>query len=827
MSSEDPPGAHGVEQPGWSMRGDIDRALSEIRSLTERVESMSSNQMARASRRYAMMVDPIGYGSGTYTSARPDPYNVKDFGAVGDGATDDTVAIQAAVTAAQTDKKNVVIPSGTYLISAPIEINPGGTSKQEFAIEGNWAILKATGSSFFSSILNVVRADPFLLRGLHLNCNDLADSGLTAYKVNNSGSVIEQVKVSNARIHGVSLRCCQIASFRDIESEYSGVRRTCDVSGTTLTLKDTSGEGTSSSLRVGDIIVGTGISAGTKIASITDEDTVVMSASGSSGTDILLQFNGFGITRTCTINSGSGSGTGLVITNTDDGANTDVLSVGDYISGSGIPDGTTVASITDEDTIVMSASGTGATGVTVSFSHKAEGWLVRGCNASTFDSCSSSWNSGNGYTIMGTYDSGSFSGGCSWYNTHAEENMGHGVEMRNAGRVVDDGVYMDGGWFEDNQGDSFNISLPSCIITNVRITGGGNALTAAFRINKIRDEDNPGTFIENFGTVITGNRVSSNGVRDYGHPHVVGGSPITGCTTIEGSNEVALPPGKPSSQGGSSAQNENYERWLDIFVAGENVEQYGASTYYSNYDFVGDYPKTIIKPSAEIPGNNIGSGAYWRAPFLIKKRVDWGYESERTCTVINADATLTITGTSTRTCETATTTLLTITGAGTTADLLVGDGISDGGTNIAGGTTIAQILGDKTLIMSAAGTGAATGVTVTFTEKVAGLTVGDPVEGTHIAVGATIASINSGANSVEMSAAATGGGAGTTVTLDFELPWRLYFEMGLSGSGSRFEADANNTNATVVLFNTRRHYIAGNYHLYSDAGLLGPVVIDE
>lgn len=824
MSSEGPPGGHGIDQ-GASVRGDIDRALSEIRSLTERIESMSSGRMAKASRRYAMMVDPIGYGNGTFTSARPDPYNVKDFGAVGDGATDDTVAIQAAVTAAETDKKNVVIPSGTYLISAPIEINPGGSSKQEFVIEGNWAILKATGTSFFSSILNVSSADPFLLRGLHLDCNDLADSGLAAYKINNGCSVVEKMKISNARIHGMHLRSCQMAAFRDIESEDSGVKRTCDVSGTTLTLKVPVEGATTPVMAVGDLIVGAGISAGTTIASITDEETVVMSASGTTASDITIQFNGFGIKRTCTINSGGGSGTGVVITDVTDGKNTDPLSPGDYISGSGIPAGTTIASITDEDTIVMSASGTGASGVEVSFSHKAEGWMVRGCNASTFDGCSSSWSSGNGFTIMGTYDSGSYSGGCSLYNTHTEDNFGHGVELKNAGRTIDDGVYINGGWFEDNKGDAFNISLPSCIITNVRITGGGTALTTAFRINKIRDEDNPGTFIENYGIVITGCRVSAKGVRDYGNPHVVGGSPITGCTTISGSNEVALPPGKSESQGGSAAQIVNYERWNDIFVAGENVEQYGASTYYDNYDFVGAYPKTIIKPSSEIPGDNIGSGSYWQAPFLIKKRVDWGYESERTCTVINADATLTITGTSTRTCATLTTTFLEITGAGTTGNLLVGDGIS--GTNIAGGATIAQILGDKTLIMSAVGTGAATGVTVTFTEKVAGLTVGDPVEGTHIASEATIASINSGANSVEMSAAATGGGAGTTVTLDFLLPWRLYFEMGLSGAGSRFEAYANSTNATVVLLDTRRHYIAGNYHLYNDAGLLSPVIIDE
>ncbi|MGH2544207.1 MAG: glycosyl hydrolase family 28-related protein, partial [Ardenticatenaceae bacterium] len=44
--------------------------------------------------------------------------NVKDFGAVGDGVTDDRVAIQAAIDDAVTnDKGGVLFPSGTYRVS--------------------------------------------------------------------------------------------------------------------------------------------------------------------------------------------------------------------------------------------------------------------------------------------------------------------------------------------------------------------------------------------------------------------------------------------------------------------------------------------------------------------------------------------------------------------------------------------------------------------------------------------------------------------------------------------------------------------------------------
>jgi len=45
-----------------------------------------------------------------------DTVSVKDFGAVGDGVTDDTVAIQAAMTASD----NVMFPNGTYLVTSAI-----------------------------------------------------------------------------------------------------------------------------------------------------------------------------------------------------------------------------------------------------------------------------------------------------------------------------------------------------------------------------------------------------------------------------------------------------------------------------------------------------------------------------------------------------------------------------------------------------------------------------------------------------------------------------------------------------------------------------------
>lgn len=75
--------------------------------------------------KYARLVKNI---SGTITSAAdtiwigPDVFNVKDYGAIGDGATNDTTAIQAAVTAAVATSPNVratiFFPDGRYLSDA-------------------------------------------------------------------------------------------------------------------------------------------------------------------------------------------------------------------------------------------------------------------------------------------------------------------------------------------------------------------------------------------------------------------------------------------------------------------------------------------------------------------------------------------------------------------------------------------------------------------------------------------------------------------------------------------------------------------------------------
>jgi len=52
-------------------------------------------------------------------------FDVKAYGAVGDGTTDDTAAIQATINAAAGDV--TFLPSGTYKITAPLVTKAGGS----------------------------------------------------------------------------------------------------------------------------------------------------------------------------------------------------------------------------------------------------------------------------------------------------------------------------------------------------------------------------------------------------------------------------------------------------------------------------------------------------------------------------------------------------------------------------------------------------------------------------------------------------------------------------------------------------------------------------
>ncbi len=83
-----------------------------------------------------------GAGAITRTSSAKfaDTISIKDFGAVGDGITDDTIAIQNALNAAN----SIYLPEGIYLISSAIRL----TAFQSIIGAGQSSIIKTLNNSF-------------------------------------------------------------------------------------------------------------------------------------------------------------------------------------------------------------------------------------------------------------------------------------------------------------------------------------------------------------------------------------------------------------------------------------------------------------------------------------------------------------------------------------------------------------------------------------------------------------------------------------------------------------------------------------------------------
>ena len=94
-----------------------------------------------------------GSGTGTAQLSRTvqakfrDSISVKDFGATGDGTTDDTNAILAAIAAMPSNGSNLLFPQGTYIVNADNYNGLKFSGKTNFAIEGYGATIKVKNAA--------------------------------------------------------------------------------------------------------------------------------------------------------------------------------------------------------------------------------------------------------------------------------------------------------------------------------------------------------------------------------------------------------------------------------------------------------------------------------------------------------------------------------------------------------------------------------------------------------------------------------------------------------------------------------------------------------
>jgi hypothetical protein len=110
------------------------------------------------------------------------------YGAVGDGTTDDTAALQAAVTAAATARTTLYIPAGEYIVSEPLVLPPG----EGLTIAGSgWGTRLKLASGADTFIFEMTGEDTrVIVRDMTIDGNSL-EQGTTGYSggINGAGAV--------------------------------------------------------------------------------------------------------------------------------------------------------------------------------------------------------------------------------------------------------------------------------------------------------------------------------------------------------------------------------------------------------------------------------------------------------------------------------------------------------------------------------------------------------------------------------------------------------------------------------------------------------------
>ena len=129
--------------------------------------------------------------------------NVKDYGATGDGTTDDTTALQAAITAAGAVGV-VYFPPGTYIVSSPLVLVSGGSY-----VGGGWSsVIKQKNGANLTRLLQwSSAASNCLLADIMVDGNKANNAGATCYGVYGFAlqySVFRNVRVQN--VHGDGYR---------------------------------------------------------------------------------------------------------------------------------------------------------------------------------------------------------------------------------------------------------------------------------------------------------------------------------------------------------------------------------------------------------------------------------------------------------------------------------------------------------------------------------------------------------------------------------------------------------------------------------------------
>lgn len=133
-------------------------------------------------------------GSGRWFRVFSGAVNAKWFGAKGDGITDDTTAVQAAITAAD----NVFLPGGTYKITTTLTIP---SDRKVFGLGSSTVLLVAANIAAITltSVSRIVLRD-FKINGQRLTYTSASNGGISAPA---SGTGINDIVIQNVQMTAI------------------------------------------------------------------------------------------------------------------------------------------------------------------------------------------------------------------------------------------------------------------------------------------------------------------------------------------------------------------------------------------------------------------------------------------------------------------------------------------------------------------------------------------------------------------------------------------------------------------------------------------------
>lgn len=174
--------------------------------LITAVNNTNFVSIGAASNTVGVYFTATGAGSGTGTAQLSrtvqakfrDSISVKDFGATGDGTTDDTNAILAAIAAMPSSGSNLLFPQGTYIVNADNYNGLKFDGKTNFAVEGYGATIKVKNGAPVVGGYEVMS---------FFNCSNGAINGLTI-----NGNRVNRTITGETSAHGLTIctSCSQI-----------------------------------------------------------------------------------------------------------------------------------------------------------------------------------------------------------------------------------------------------------------------------------------------------------------------------------------------------------------------------------------------------------------------------------------------------------------------------------------------------------------------------------------------------------------------------------------------------------------------------------------